>query len=293
MKEVSEIRYRGRTIRPEDIESIRRLIAEHPGASRRRLSEELCRAWDWRQENGELKSMVARGLMLLLARGGHIELPAVRWRTRNPFVERRKPERLPLLRWAPVEGSVAEIRPLEIRQVRRTGEEGLFGSFLETYHYLGYTQPVGEHLKYMVNARGTPVACLAWSSAPRHIGCRDRYIGWSQKVRRRNIHLLAYNSRFLILPWTKVPCLASHVLAEVARRISRDWEALYHHPIYYLETFVDPERFRGTCYRAANWIRLGDTTGRGKDDQTHKPNRSLKEVLGYPLARDFRERLAI
>ena len=292
MKEVSEIRYRGRTIRPEDVESIRRLIAERPGASRRRLSEELCRAWSWRQENGELKSMVARGLMLLLARAGHIELPPVRWRNRNPLVERRKPERLPLLRWAPVEGSLSAVRPLEFRQVRRSGEEGLFGSFLETYHYLGYTQPVGEHLKYMVYARGTPVACLAWSSAPRHIGCRDRYIGWSQKVRRRNIHLLAYNSRFLILPWTKVPCLASHVLSEVARRISRDWETLYRHPIYYLETFVDPERFRGTCYRAANWIRLGVTTGRGKNDQTHKPNRSLKEVLGYPLARDFREKLA-
>ena len=291
MKEAGEIRYRGRTIIAEDIEFIRRLIAEHPSASRRMLSEELCRAWDWRQQNGELRAMVARGLMLLLQRSGLIELPAVRQVSRNPLVERRKPAPSPFLTWAPLEGALAEIRPLEFRQVRRSGEEGLFGSFLEAYHYLGYTQPVGEHLKYLIYARGTPVACMAWSSAPRHIGCRDRFIGWSSEVRRRNIHLLAYNTRYLILPWAKVPYLASHILSEVARRISRDWEALYRHPVHFLETFVDPERFRGTCYRAANWIRLGITTGRGKNDHTYKANRSLKEVLGYPLSRDFREKL--
>ena len=291
MKEVSEIRYRGRTIRPEDIESIRLLIAQHPGASRRRLSEELCRAWNWRQENGELRAMVARGLMLLLHRAGHIELPAVRQVSRNPLVERLKPAPLPFLTWSAIEATIAEIRPVEIRQGRRSGEEPIFGSFLEAYHYLGYTQPVGEHLKYLISARGTPVACMAWSSAPRHIGCRDRFIGWSQEVRRRNIRLVAYNTRYLILPWVKVPCLASHILSEVARRISRDWEALYRHPVHFLETFVDPGRFRGTCYRAANWIRLGITTGRGKNDQTMKPNRSLKDVLGYPLSKDFREKL--
>lgn len=291
MKEVSEIRYRGRTIGPEDIESIRRLIAQHPAASRRRLSEELCRAWNWRQPNGELRAMVARGLMLLLYRSGHIELPAVRQVSRNPLVERLKPEPLPLLTWPTIDKTIAEIRPLEIRQVRRSGEEPLFGSFLQTYHYLGYTQPVGEHLKYLISAQGTPVACMAWSSAPRHLGCRDRFIGWSQEVRRRNIRFVAYNTRYLILPWVRVPCLASHILSEVARRISRDWEALYRHPVHFLETFVDPGRFRGTCYRAANWLHLGITTGRGKNDQTRKPNRSLKDVLGYPLSKDFREKL--
>ena len=132
---------------------------------------------------------------------------------------------------------------------------------------------------------------MAWSSAPRHIGCRDRFIGWPAETRRRNVHLLAYNSRFLILPWAHIPHLASHILAHVARRISADWNQLYQHPIWLLETFVDPERFRGTCYKAANWILMGITTGRGKNDQTNKPNRSLKEVLGYPLVPDFRKRL--
>jgi hypothetical protein len=286
-----KIRYRGRNVSGEDLEFIRRLISEHPTASRRRLSVLLCEAWNWRQANGALRDMVARGLMLELHRGGHIELPEKRQTTLNPLAVRARPEKLTLLTWSPIEGRLESLRPLKFRQVRRGADEGLFNSFIETYHYLGYTQPVGEHLKYLISAKGTPVACMAWSSAPRHIGCRDRFIGWSQEVRRRNIHLVAYNTRFLILPWVKVKYMASHILAEMAKRISADWEALYHHPIHFLETFVDTERFRGTCYRAANWRYLGLTTGRGKDDQTFRQNRSLKEVLGYPLSRDFRQRL--
>jgi hypothetical protein len=188
---------------------------------------------------------------------------------------------------------VAEIQPLEFRQVRRTSEEKIFNGLIEGHHYLGYIQPVGEHLKYLVYAQGRPVACLAWSSAPRHLGPRDRYIGWSMAARKKNIRFMSYNSRFLILPWVEVANLASHILGQMARVLSREWEQIYGHPIYFLETFVDPERFHGTCYRAANWIYLGRTTGRGKDDQTHRANRSLKDILGYPLAKHFRERLSV
>ena len=150
---------------------------------------------------------------------------------------------------------------------------------------------MGEHLKYLVYAAGRPIACVAWSSAPRHLGARDRFIGWSAEARRRNIRFLAYNPRYLILPFVKVPHLASHVLGQMARRIATDWERFYGHPIYFLETFVDPERFRGTCYRAANWVLLGRTTGRGKQSNSYVPNRSIKEILGYPLTRRFRELL--
>jgi hypothetical protein len=167
----------------------------------------------------------------------------------------------------------------------------LWNSLLEEHHYLGYEQPVGEHLKYLVLGQGRPVACLAWSSAPRHLGSRDRYIGWSAEERRRNVRFLAYNTRFLILPWVKVEHLASHILGRMGSRISADWQRIYGHPIYFLETFVDPERFRGTCYRAANWVVLGKTTGRGKQCNSYVPNRSIKEVLGYPLAKQFRELL--
>jgi len=154
---------------------------------------------------------------------------------------------------------------------------------------LGYCHPVGEHLKYIVFTEGRPIACLAWSSAPRHIGCRDKFIGWSADIRKKNLHLIVYNSRYLILPWIQVPYLASHLLGRITKVLPVDWERIYNHPIYFLETFIDTERFKGTCYKAANWIYLGKTTGRGKNDQTNKPNRSIKAVYGYPLSKDFRK----
>ena len=286
----SQFRYRGRVVTEKEIAFVRQLIAENPGASRRRLSTKLCEAWQWKQANGVRRDMVCRGLLLLLDRAGEIELPPVRFKTLNPFVRRAAPRPM-LIDTSPITGALSELQPMEFQQVRRTSDEPLFNSLMEQYHYLAYEQPVGEHLKFLAWAQSRPIACLAWSSAPRHLGSRDRYIGWSAEARRRNIRFIAYNTRFLILPWVAVPHLASHLLSRMARRLSADWECMYGHPIYFLETFVDPERFRGTCYRAANWVLLGRTTGRGKDDQTNRPNRSIKEVLGYPLTRRFRQLL--
>jgi len=282
------LRYRGREVRDADVALIRDLIARHPQMSRRALSAELCRLWDWRQENGALRAMVCRGLMLALHRAGHIELPPVRGAMANPFLTRRRPAPAEV-DTTPIVARLSELGPLTFHQVRRTPEEALFGGLVEQYHYLGYTQPVGEHLKYVVEAGGRPVACFAFSSAPRHLGPRDRFIGWSKPARQRNLRLLAYNSRFLVLPWVRVPHLASHLLSRMARRIAADWQALYGHPVVYLESFFDPGRFAGTCYRAANWIVLGETTGRGKDAPTKKPTRPVKQVLGLPLTRRFRE----
>ena len=287
----SQVSYRHRVITEDDLVFIRKLITEHPGSSRRDLSKRLCLAWNWVQANGALRDMVCRGLMLMLHRGGLIELPPVRRVPRNPMVDRNHPS-LVSVDEAPLQMALGELGPLELRQVRRTPEEVLFNSLLRHHHYLGYTQPVGEHLKYLVFARGRPIACVAWSSAPRHLGSRDRFIGWDKKTRLKNIRLLAYNTRFLILPWVKVPHLASHILGRMARTLSVDWQRVYAHPIYFVETFIDPQRFAGTCYRAANWTVLGQTTGRGKDDLAHKANRSIKEVLGYPLIKDFRKRLS-
>lgn len=282
--------HRHRVISEGDVAFIRALIAEHPQASRRQLSQQLCMAWNWVQANGALRDMVCRGLMLKLHRAGLIELPPVRYRPPNPLAQ-RSPPGVVRVDTQPLQVRLAELQPLELRQVRRTADEPLFNSLLQQYHYLGYSQPVGEQLKYLVLAHGRPLACLAWSSAPRHLGSRDRFIGWSVVARRQNIRLLAYNTRFLILPWVEVAHLASHLLGRLARVLSGDWERRYGHPIYFVETFVDRARFRGTCYRAANWIRLGTTTGRGKDAPTWTPNRPVKEVLGYPLTPDFRQRL--
>jgi hypothetical protein len=287
---VVEWRYRGRVIRAQDIVFIRELIAQNSGLSRRRLSAQLCQAWQWKQANGALCDMVCRGLLLMLHRAGEIELPPVRQISLNPFVQRARPTSVPVDQ-TPLTGVLRELRPIDLQQVRRTAEEPLFNSLIEHHHYLGYEQPVGEQLKYLISAHGRPISCLAWSSAPRHLGSRDRYIGWSAQARRRNLRLVAYNTRFLILPWIRVPHLASHILGRVANRLSRDWERVYRHPVYFAETFIDPGRFRGTCYRAANWRSLGLTTGRGKASTSKRPNRSIKEVLGYPLTPRFRELL--
>ena len=285
-----KLKYRGREVTDGDITFISELIASHPEASRRALSKRLCEAWDWRQANGELRDMVCRGLMLKLHRAGHIDLPPVRFVPRNNVIARRKPQRV-LIDRTPLCTSLKPLRPLEIVQVRRTREEAFYDGLIEEYHYFGYTRPVGEHLKYLIVTSNRPVACMAWGSAPRHLGPRDRFIGWSPTARRRNIRYLAYNTRFLILPWVEVPHLASHLLSRMARVLSADWERLYGHPIYYLETFVDPARFRGTCYLAANWIVLGPTTGRGHNAPTKKATQPKKEVLGYPLRKDFRRLL--
>ena len=285
------IRYRGREIGSEQIEFLRRLIPDNPSCSRRALSARVCEAWGWRQPNGQLCDMICRGLMLELERQGHLRLPARKCSPNNPLAAgRRKPPRLEVDQ-SPLSGSLQQLGALEIRQVRRSRWEGLWGSLIEHHHYLGYCHPVGEQLKYLVYCRERPIAAFGFSSAPRHLGPRDRFIGWSAAQRRANLHRIGTNLRFLIPAWVQVPHLASHLLARIARRVSADWQSLYHHPIYFLETFVDTQRFSGTCYRAAGWVYLGLTSGRGKNDQTHKANRSLKAVWGYPLAADFRRHL--
>jgi hypothetical protein len=284
------LRHRGRTVTPADVGFIRELIAAHPAQSRRGLSQKLCEAWDWRQANGAPRDMVCRGLMLALCRAGHIELPALRRQPPNPFTARTRPEPVEVDD-TPLRTSLRELGPLSFRQVRRTAEEAHFNSLIQAYHYLGYAQPVGEQLKFIVYAGARPVALFAWSSAARHLGPRDRYLGWSPQARRQNIRWVAYNTRYLILPWVQVEHLASHLLGRMTRELPQAWSQVYDHPVYFAETFIDPTRYRGTCYRAANWLYLGQTQGRGKDDLTHRPNRTLKEVLGLPLCPDFRERL--
>jgi len=273
----------------KDVVFIGKLIADHPRASRRALSFMLCEAWDWKQDNGAACDAVCRGLMLQLHREGHVQLPEPQWKSNRP---RRHEVVEPIeIEPRPLEVPLSKLGPLRIEQVRRSADEARVNSLIAQYHYLGYVHPVGQHLKYLVRHDDQPIACLSYSSAPRHLGPRDRYIGWDPQTRRSNVKYVAYQSRFLILPWVKVPHLASHLLGRISRRLSADWQAVYAHPIYFNETFVDPSRYRGTCYRAANWTLMGETLGQGKDCRDKKPNRSIKQVFGYPLVKDFRRRL--
>jgi hypothetical protein len=282
--------YRSREVFKEDINFIKSLIASRPSYGRYALSKEICRTWNWVQPNGQLKDIICRGLLLQLDRQGYIKLPPRKSIPPHPSLTRKKPEPVDV-DTSLVNTTLNGIRPISIRQVRRTAEEKLFNSLIDQYHYLGYTRPVGEHLKYIAFYQDRPLACLAFSSAARHLGCRDRFIGWAPEARKRNIHFLAYNNRFLIFPWIRISCLASHLLSRCVRIVSSDWQHIYSHPLYWVETIVDSQLFKGTCYQAANWLWLGKTTGRGLNDRTHQANRSIKSVYGYPLVADFRQKL--
>jgi hypothetical protein len=282
--------YRRQSVTREDVATIRRIIEAHPDKSRRFISQEVCREWDWRQLNGVLKDMVCRSLLLLLESKGFIKLPARKFIPANPLAERKKPSGVTVDN-TPIHCSVADLFPINLEQVRRTPFDKIFNGLVSEYHYLGYTQPIGEHLKYVAFSSNRPIACLAWGSAPWYIGARDRFIGWSKKTRERNLHLIANNLRFLILPWVQVSCLASYLLALNRRFVSQDWQDLYNHPVYLLETFVDTERYQGTCYKADNWICVGQTTGQGKLSKSRQPLLSKKAVYVYPLTKNFRREL--
>jgi hypothetical protein len=287
--------YRRISVSERHIAIIRGLIAANPQDLRTEISRKVCRRFGWVQPNGTLRDMICRSLLLRLEEGGHIQLPKrqqiPQHMSDSPQAARAIQTEMQLENAEEILASVGSLRPLLIQQVRRTPAEKIYRELVQKYHYLGYTQPVGEHLKYVIYSGLRPISCISFSSSPCHIGSRDRFIGWDLHTRQRNIHLMAYNTRFLILPWVRVPHLASHILGAIARRICDDWQTLYNHPIHLLETFVDTERFAGTCYKAANWRYLGLTTGRGKNDQTHTVNRSIKAVWVYPLCADFREKL--
>lgn len=288
--ESATVTIQGRRFRP-DTALIRQLLAEHPDWGRSRLSVELCELWDWRGPNGQLKDMACRSLLLRMERAGGIVLPPRQRKSPNGL-RNRSPVRVPH-RTDPIDGDLNCLMPIELSCVSTgSGQDRLFRCLLSGHHYLGYRNTVGENLKYLVRSRdGVPLACVLFGSAAWKSAARDGHIGWSPAVRERNLHYVTNNTRFLILPWVRVPNLASHILSHVARRVNRDWLDKYAHPIYLLESFVDRSRYRGTCYRAANWIGAGQTTGRTRNDRNRTIRRSRKEVYLYPLERRYRDRL--
>lgn len=285
-----DIKYRGINITYGQLDFIKQLIKDNQNISRRALSRKLCQTWNWIQPNGSLRDMICRGFLLELQRAGYLTLPEKKFNPPNPFLNRKKPQLIDIDKTA-ISGKLEQLIPLEIKQVKYSEQEPLFNSIIQHYHYLGYCHPVGENLKYIIFSRGRPIACFAFSSAVRHLKPRDTFIGWNKEKRKQNIRNIAYNTRFLILQWVNVKFLASHLLGLIQKRISKDWEKAYNHGIYLLETFVDTTRFKGTCYQAANWIYVGNTTGRGKNAKTHKATKTIKAIYVYPLCKDYKERL--
>jgi hypothetical protein len=280
-----------RIVTPEILAEVRGLIAEQPDWSCRRLALELCRRWQWHNAAGQVKDMAARSFLDKLQARGWIQLPP-RQRRRGPGFAPRLAA-LPPPPQAELKGSLAQLRPLQWQVFSaRQPQAARFNAYLARYHYLPYRSTVGENLGYLVQDRqGRDLACALFGAAAWKTQPRDTFIGWTASQRQTQLSRVVNNSRFLILPWVCVPELASHILGRVARRVARDWQAHYGHPVVLLETFVERERFRGSCYRAANWLCVGQTRGRTRQDRQHQLQAPVKDVFVYPLHRNFRQQL--
>lgn len=289
MEAEKQLILQGRRLNSDDIALIKDLMAENPSWHRSRLSQELCRRWHWYKENGQMKDMACRSLLLKLERLGHIKLPPARRQSSNSYRRHIEPV---LHSKEPIDETIKQLYPIEIRPIEGGYDLKLFKYFISAFHYLGWSGTVGENLKYLFfDYSARPLGCMMFGAAAWKVQPRDRYIGWDSETRKRNLSLVVNNNRFLILPWVRVKHLASHVLAGVSRRINHDWQAKYRRPIYLLETFVEKERFRGTCYKAANWVWVGQTQGRGKLDTRKEYLLPVKDIWLYPLERSFRQEL--
>lgn len=280
----------GRSITCSDIDLIRSLLRQNPSWSRRRLSQDLCRRWQWYNGKGQIKDMACRSLLVKLEDMGEIRLPARRGGRPNHrgyrIVEIAHDRR-------PIECDLKALQPVRIEPLRAGDNRlSLFKFLLHRYHYLGFRTSVGENVKYMVYDRhGRVLACMLFGSAAWKARDRDSFIGWDAGGRKRNLFLLTNNTRFLVLPWVRVKNLASHILGKVCARVTADWIEKYGHPIHLLETFVLRDKFRGTCYRAAGWIHAGATVGRSRNDRNQMLSVPVKDIFLYPLCADFRGRL--
>jgi hypothetical protein len=281
----------GRIVTPEVLAQVRGLIGEQSGWSRRRLALELCRRWQLYNAAGQIKDMAARSFLDKLEARAWIQLP--------PRQRRRGPGFAPRLVGLPpppateLKESLAQLRPLQWQVFSaRQPQATRFNAYLAQYHYLPYRSTVGENLGYLVqDHHGRDLACALFGAAAWKTQPRDDFIGWTVSERQTYLGRIVNNSRFLILPWVRVPELASHILGRMARRVARDWQAHYGHRVVLLETFVERERFRGSCYRAANWLCVGQTQGRTRQDRQHQLQAPVKDVFVYPLQRNFRQQL--
>jgi hypothetical protein len=295
MKDIRNIHKKN--ITAEDIEFIQRIIEENPTWHRSRVSTEICRIWNWQGYNGEYKDIACRAMLRKLESKGMIILPRARNKSRTGSQKSRIETNQISVIFNEEESTaeqcqIEKIKPIGIELAHTGREKEIFSSMLSKYHYLGYKQHVGEHMKYLIiDKERKPISCLLFGSAAWTITDRDKYIGWGSEIRRKNLHYVTNNMRFLILPWIRIKNLASHILSQINGRIVEDWIERYKHPIYLIETFVESERYKGTCYKASNWIKVGQTKGRTRNDRYSKIKAPIKDIYLYPLVKNFKELL--
>lgn len=277
-------------ITQKEIDLINRLMSENPSWGRTKLSIELCGKWNWCHNDGRPKEISCRDLLRKLNAKSLITLPPKICNS-GPKLGNKNIVKLMFHDMTPVETSIKELLPLQVVVIKNRGPLlNEFKSLLIQHHYLGFDLTVGENIKYMVYSRkGILLACLLFGAAAWSCASRDQFIGWNADMRKANLYLTTNNTRFLILPWIKTPHLASHILGVISRRVASDWQEKYGHPVHLLETFVEKDRFKGTCYKAANWKCVGETTGRSRNDRYLKLSVPVKDIYLYPLNKNFRE----
>jgi hypothetical protein len=289
------IRLQGRVLSGGDLEQVRALVARHPQWHRTALSQRLCELWNWRNEAGRLKDMAARTLLLKLQARGLIQLPPPQRRTRRPAAQAPPPLGQPELFSplpGPIQGPLEALQPLTLQRAQDPPTRRAAAQLLAHYHYRGFHGPVGENIQYLARDRqGQPLAVMVFGAAAWKVAVRDQFIGWSVPQRQRHLGAIANQQRFLILPWVRVPQLASHLLGLATRRLAADWQTRYGHRVWLVETFVEAQRFAGTAYHAAGWRKLGWTTGRTRQDSRHTLHTPRKSVWVRPLHPAFRQHL--
>jgi hypothetical protein len=284
-----ELILRRRRIGPEDLELIRRLIAEEGQQGRSHISNRLCEIWDWRQANGLFRQIACRDLLRQLQSKGLIQLPPMLKPARRVGYVNRVP-RPEWLEGVPVEGGLGQVRQeIALELAQGVEQSRLFNRLTGAYHYLGYQQPTGAQLKYLVWHRAEPLGGLSFGPAAFQVARRDEFIGWTEGLRQERLFWLVNNDRFVLLPWVQVHGLASFVLSQCLGRLRADWQAIYDHDLALAETFIEEDRFSGRCYAAANWLCVGPTCGRGRNDRSNAATLPVKTAWLYPLRKDFRE----
>jgi hypothetical protein len=281
------MRYCGREFSQQEIDWVKTLVETEPAISRQQLSIRFCRETNWRKQDGGLKDMSCRVAFLKMDKDGLIRLPAPKQTYIKPGSRKRRTAQC--LSQSKIVAPAGELNPV-LELVDKRGS-AIWNEFIDRYHYLGYAALPGAQLRYFVKSSDRVVALLGFGAAAWKTSPRDDYIGWSAQKRQQNLHLVVNNARFLILPWVESRNLGSKILSLAARRVAADWQVRYRYRPQLLETFVEKQRFAGTCYKAANWICVGDTKGRGKKDVKNECKLPVKSVWLYPLDRNFRETL--
>lgn len=282
------INVQGRRLQAEELSWLKGLILDHPDWNRSELSRQIARRWQWVNDAGQLKDIAARTMLRKLEQRGLLSLPP---RQSSPPHSKQSARVIkPVLHaTAPIDGALKSLQPVRLKLVEDKPSRELFAHLLHTHHYLSYSRPVGENVPLLiVDSAERPLGCLLFGAAAWKVAPRDEFIGWNPSARTENLPLVANNMRFLILPWVRVPHLASHVLGLAARQLNALWQAKYGHPIHLLETFVERDRFAGTAYRAANWVKVGATKGRSRNDRERNLQVPVKDIYCYPLHREFR-----